>query len=251
MTCPDISYCDVRYPKQNANIRPTIPTIICIEPRCCYRNNLIQTKAMKEFLLQKWAGMEGLLVVVTRKCLLSKVLYPGRSCPFYSLGLFVTNSSVFQSWANKKLSCPSLLLRHFFALVLFTCLELMGVKNLWEILTPVARPVQLDSLRQRKLAIDASIWLYHFLKAVRDKEGNALKNAHIVGFFRRICKLLFYNIRPVFVFDGGAPALKRLTIESICQLFLTRFAWPVLVNNHKSFFNRKNDESGDQRKQRT
>ncbi|KAG2178106.1 hypothetical protein INT43_003359 [Umbelopsis isabellina] len=89
----------------------------------------------------------------------------------------------------------------------------MGVKNLWEILTPVARPVQLDSLRQRKLAIDASIWLYHFLKAVRDKEGNALKNAHIVGFFRRICKLLFYNIRPVFVFDGGAPALKRLTIE--------------------------------------
>ncbi|KAM3583808.1 DNA repair protein rad2 [Umbelopsis sp. WA50703] len=55
----------------------------------------------------------------------------------------------------------------------------MGVKNLWEILTPVARPVQLDSLRQRRLAIDASIWLYHFLKAVRDKEGNALKNAHI------------------------------------------------------------------------
>ncbi|KAJ2964977.1 hypothetical protein NQZ79_g88 [Umbelopsis isabellina] len=101
----------------------------------------------------------------------------------------------------------------------------MGVKNLWEILTPVARPVQLDSLRQRKLAIDASIWLYHFLKAVRDKEGNALKNAHIVGFFRRICKLLFYNIRPVFVFDGGAPALKRLTIESICQL-LTPFHGP-------------------------
>ncbi|KAI8581532.1 hypothetical protein K450DRAFT_231759 [Umbelopsis ramanniana AG] len=89
----------------------------------------------------------------------------------------------------------------------------MGVKNLWDILAPVARPVQLDSLRQRKLAIDASIWLYHFLKAVRDKEGNALKNAHIVGFFRRICKLLYYNIRPVFVFDGGAPALKRLTIE--------------------------------------
>ncbi|GAB5586597.1 DNA repair protein rad2 [Umbelopsis nana] len=72
----------------------------------------------------------------------------------------------------------------------------MGVKNLWDILSPVARPVQLDSLRQRKLAIDASIWLYHFLKAVRDKEGNALKNAHIVGFFRRICKLLYYNIKP-------------------------------------------------------
>lgn len=53
-----------------------------------------------------------------------------------------------------------------------------------------------------------------FLKAVRDKEGNALRNSHVVGFFRRICKLLFFGIKPVFVFDGGAPALKRQTISS-------------------------------------
>ncbi|KAL8766773.1 MAG: hypothetical protein Q9194_006170, partial [Teloschistes cf. exilis] len=52
-----------------------------------------------------------------------------------------------------------------------------------------------------------------FLKAVRDKEGNALRNSHVVGFFRRICKLLFFGIKPVFVFDGGAPALKRQTIS--------------------------------------
>ncbi|CAG8716021.1 9245_t:CDS:2, partial [Gigaspora margarita] len=42
--------------------------------------------------------------------------------------------------------------------------------------------------------------------------GNALENAHILGFFRRICKLLFFNIKPVFVFDGGAPELKRQTL---------------------------------------
>ncbi|KAG1841670.1 hypothetical protein DFJ58DRAFT_70830 [Suillus subalutaceus] len=47
---------------------------------------------------------------------------------------------------------------------------------------------------------------------MRDKDGRALVNAHVLGFFRRICKLLFYGIRPVFVFDGGAPALKRNTI---------------------------------------
>jgi len=47
---------------------------------------------------------------------------------------------------------------------------------------------------------------------MRDKEGNRLKNAHLLGFFRRICKLLFYNIKPVFVFDGGSPELKRLTL---------------------------------------
>ena len=51
------------------------------------------------------------------------------------------------------------------------------------------------------------------MKAVRDKEGNALRNSHVVGFFRRICKLLWFGILPVFVFDGGAPALKRQTIN--------------------------------------
>lgn len=48
---------------------------------------------------------------------------------------------------------------------------------------------------------------------MRDKEGNALRNSHVVGFFRRICKLLFIGIKPVFVFDGGAPILKRETIS--------------------------------------
>ena len=51
------------------------------------------------------------------------------------------------------------------------------------------------------------------MKAVRDKEGNALRNAHVVGFFRRVCKLLFVGVKPVFVFDGGAPALKRETVQ--------------------------------------
>ncbi|OCB85329.1 PIN domain-like protein [Sanghuangporus baumii] len=47
---------------------------------------------------------------------------------------------------------------------------------------------------------------------MRDKEGRGLVNAHVLGFLRRICKLLFHGIKPVFVFDGGAPALKRMTI---------------------------------------
>lgn len=90
----------------------------------------------------------------------------------------------------------------------------MGVHGLWEIVGPTARPVRLEALSRRKLAVDASIWIYQFLKAVRDKEGNAMKNAHIVGFFRRICKLLYFGINPVFVFDGGAPVLKRQTIKA-------------------------------------
>ncbi|EDK46318.1 conserved hypothetical protein [Lodderomyces elongisporus NRRL YB-4239] len=88
----------------------------------------------------------------------------------------------------------------------------MGVQSLWDIVGPSARPVRLEALSRKKLAVDASIWIYQFLKAVRDKEGNALQSSHIVGFFRRICKLLFFGIRPIFVFDGGVPVLKKQTI---------------------------------------
>ena len=88
----------------------------------------------------------------------------------------------------------------------------MGVTGLWTVVQPCARPIKIETLNKKRLAVDASIWIYQFLKAVRDKEGNALRNSHVVGFFRRICKLLFIGIKPVFVFDGGAPALKRQTI---------------------------------------
>ncbi|KAA6410163.1 MAG: PIN domain [Lasallia pustulata] len=89
----------------------------------------------------------------------------------------------------------------------------MGVTGLWAVVQPCARPIKLETLNKKRLAVDASIWIYQFLKAVRDKEGNALRNSHVVGFFRRICKLLFFGIKPVFVFDGGAPALKRQTVS--------------------------------------
>ncbi|CAI4517507.1 AKH_1a_G0022090.mRNA.1.CDS.1 [Saccharomyces cerevisiae] len=89
----------------------------------------------------------------------------------------------------------------------------MGVHSFWDIAGPTARPVRLESLEDKRMAVDASIWIYQFLKAVRDQEGNAVKNSHITGFFRRICKLLYFGIRPVFVFDGGVPVLKRETIR--------------------------------------
>ncbi|KAF9919183.1 DNA repair protein rad2 [Lobosporangium transversale] len=89
----------------------------------------------------------------------------------------------------------------------------MGVKGLWELLHPVARPIKLENLSNKYLAIDASIWLHQFLRGMRDKEGQVMGNAHIIGFFRRICKLLYYDIKPIFIFDGGTPALKRLTIQ--------------------------------------
>ncbi|GAA5948833.1 hypothetical protein JCM21900_003443 [Sporobolomyces salmonicolor] len=90
----------------------------------------------------------------------------------------------------------------------------MGVNGLWSLLSPVARPIALETLKDKRLAIDASIWLYQFQMAMRDrKTGDTLQGAHIMGTFRRVVKLLFHGIKPVFVFDGDAPMLKKRTIE--------------------------------------
>jgi len=62
------------------------------------------------------------------------------------------------------------------------------------------------------LILDASIWLVQFMKAMRDDKGEMVRNAHLLGFFRRICKLLYLRTKPVFVFDGATPALKRRTV---------------------------------------
>jgi len=67
------------------------------------------------------------------------------------------------------------------------------------------------------LCEDVSMWLHQSNKGLRDRHGNPLPNAHLVGLFRRICKLLFYHVKPIFVFDGGAPMLKRQALVSTVQ----------------------------------
>lgn len=64
------------------------------------------------------------------------------------------------------------------------------------------------------LAIDASIWLTQFLKAMRDPDTGSVKPAaHLIGFFRRLAKLRFHGIRPILVFDGATPIIKLRELE--------------------------------------
>lgn len=88
----------------------------------------------------------------------------------------------------------------------------MGVHGLWELLAPVGRREPIETLYGKTVAIDISVWLTQFVRAMRDSEGAMLRNAHLLGIFRRCCKLLFHSIRPVFVFDGATPALKKKTL---------------------------------------
>ncbi|XP_059619028.1 DNA excision repair protein ERCC-5 [Phlebotomus argentipes] len=89
----------------------------------------------------------------------------------------------------------------------------MGVTGLWKLLEPSGKPVPLETLENKVLAIDISIWLHQVVKGFQDSKGGTLPNAHLLGLFHRLCKLLFYRVKPVFVFDGGVPVLKRQTIK--------------------------------------
>lgn len=93
----------------------------------------------------------------------------------------------------------------------------MGVPGLLELKGSSCSPSgnRLETVEGKAMAIDSSIWIYQFQATMRDKEGRGLVNAHVLGFLRRLSKLLFYGIKPVFVFDGGAPTLKRNTIVSM------------------------------------
>jgi len=97
----------------------------------------------------------------------------------------------------------------------------------------------MERLVGKRLAVDVSIWAVQAMKAMRDEHGEMLRNAHLLLFFRRICKLLYYRVRPVFVFDGGTPLLKKRTIiarrrqRERHQGQLRKAAEKLLVNNLK------------------
>ncbi|XP_064539032.1 DNA excision repair protein ERCC-5 isoform X2 [Drosophila montana] len=88
----------------------------------------------------------------------------------------------------------------------------MGVTGLWKLIEPCGKPVPVETLEGKVLAVDISIWLHQVVKGFQDSKGSALNNAHLLGLFHRLCKLLYYRVRPVFIFDGGVPQLKRDTI---------------------------------------
>ncbi|KAL2723861.1 DNA repair protein complementing XP-G cells [Vespula squamosa] len=97
----------------------------------------------------------------------------------------------------------------------------MGVLGLWRLIDATGKPVPLETLEGKVLAIatwihflDVSIWIHQVLQGYQDRHGNPKPNAHLIGLFNRICKLLYYKIKPVFVFDGGVPMLKKSTVAA-------------------------------------
>jgi flap endonuclease-1 len=93
----------------------------------------------------------------------------------------------------------------------------MGV-DLSGIIEPV--PISLEQLAGKRVAIDAFNALYQFLSIIRQRDGTPLMDyngkvtSHISGLFYRTSRLLELGIRPIYVFDGPPPVLKRKTLQA-------------------------------------
>lgn len=65
------------------------------------------------------------------------------------------------------------------------------------------------------LAVDSFNILYQFITTIRQRDGSLLKDSngnvtsHLTGLFSRTTRLMRYGIKPVFVFDGESPELKK------------------------------------------
>src|SRR5882762_5050807 len=90
------------------------------------------------------------------------------------------------------------------------------------LLTPITirHPTSLAALRGRSVAIDGNLELYQFLSIMRTRDGRPLSDSkgritsHLNGLVFRTTRLIAdYDIRPVFVFDGPPPELKREEIR--------------------------------------
>lgn len=82
----------------------------------------------------------------------------------------------------------------------------MGIKGLGTLVNCVKRSNTLNFYRNKKLAIDASIYMYSFLRQPR-------KNALINGFWSQIQQFKKYNITPIYILDGKASKAKLVTKE--------------------------------------
>jgi len=84
----------------------------------------------------------------------------------------------------------------------------------------IKHEIELSSLSGKVLAIDAFNQLYMYLAVIRQPNGELLTDSkgqvtsHLSGLFYRTLNLIEFGIKPVFVFDGVAPAEKYATIEA-------------------------------------
>lgn len=84
----------------------------------------------------------------------------------------------------------------------------------------VKQQISFEELSGKMIAIDAYNAIYQFLSIIRQPDGTPLTDSkgrvtsHLSGLFYRTTNLLEYGIKPIYVFDGIPPQLKKRTLEA-------------------------------------
>lgn len=93
----------------------------------------------------------------------------------------------------------------------------MGV-NLKDVVP--CKPIDFKDLRGRIIAVDALNFLYQFLSIIRQPDGTPLMDSrgritsHLTGLLYRTIRLAEMGIKPVYVFDGEPPELKKAELSA-------------------------------------
>lgn len=105
----------------------------------------------------------------------------------------------------------------------------MGIQGLSALLHERApqsmKDTQMKDLHGRKIAIDASMYIYQFMIAMQGLAENGaadlaqLQNAdgevttHLNGIWSRTLKMIDEGLKPIYVFDGKPPEMKRRELD--------------------------------------
>uniref|UniRef100_A0A6S8GZ49 XPG N-terminal domain-containing protein n=1 Tax=Dunaliella tertiolecta TaxID=3047 RepID=A0A6S8GZ49_DUNTE len=99
----------------------------------------------------------------------------------------------------------------------------MGIQGLTKLLADQAhecvREQKFETYFGRKIAVDASMHIYQFMVVVGRVGDQLLTNeagevtSHLQGMFYRTARMLEAGIKPVFVFDGKPPEIKRQQLD--------------------------------------
>lgn len=79
--------------------------------------------------------------------------------------------------------------------------------------------IEIEYLKHKVIAIDSFLFLYQFLASIRQQDGRLLTDnkgnvtSHLIGLFSRTTNFLAHGIKPIFVFDGESPELKKKVRE--------------------------------------
>lgn len=91
----------------------------------------------------------------------------------------------------------------------------MGITGLLPLLKPVIKSTRIDKYKNKKIAIDAFVWIHSIATHVSYELYNKIDTQnHIIIFEKKIAELTKSGITPIFVFDGDFLEAKSETAKA-------------------------------------